>query len=92
MRALRPMCTTGRPSVHKSLAKVSELTPNYRCASARGISCGGAGISRGSACCRSDGRSLGRMRLDGSAMAESSPRRSWTFNAVDGRAPKTQGA
>jgi len=92
MRALRPMCTTGRRPVHRSLANVSGLTPNHRCASARGISCGGTGISRGSSCCRADGRSLGRMRLDGAAMVGVSPRRSPVFNAVDGRAPQTQGA
>jgi hypothetical protein len=45
MRALRPMCTTGRRPVHRSRAKVSELTPNHCCASSRGIRCGGTGIS-----------------------------------------------
>jgi hypothetical protein len=92
MRALRPMCTTGRRPVHRSRAKVSELTPNHRCASSRGISCGGTGISSGSSCCRADGRILGRRRLDGAAMARVAPRRSKTFDAVDRRTPQTGGA
>jgi hypothetical protein len=76
MRALRPMCTTGRRPVHRSLAKVSELTPNHRCASSRGISWGGGGISRGRSCCRGDERGRARGRLDIGGMAGGSPLKS----------------
>jgi hypothetical protein len=38
MRALRPRWTTGSWPVHRSSANASELTPNHRCASGRGIS------------------------------------------------------
>jgi hypothetical protein len=89
MRTLRPIWTTGRRPVHRSRAKVSGLTPNHRWASARGISCGGAGSSRGRSCCRADGRMRGRRRLGEAAMARVAPRRSWTCDAVDRHAPQT---
>ena len=92
MRGLRPMWTTGRRPEHKSLAKTSGLTPNHRCASSRGISCGDAGISRGKTCCRADGRVLGRMRLGGAAIAGVSPLKSRVSDAGDGNAPQTQRA
>jgi hypothetical protein len=75
MRVLRPRCTTGSWPVHSSRAKVSGLTPNHRCASSRGISCGGGGSSRGRSSWRADGRRLGRRCWDRAAMAGTSPRR-----------------
>ncbi len=89
MRGLRPMWTTGRRPEHRSLAKTSGLTPNHRCASSRGISCGDAGISRGKTCCRADGRVLGRMRLGGIAIAGVVPFKSQVFDAGGGNAPQT---
>jgi hypothetical protein len=74
-RALRPRCTTGSWPVHSSRTKVSGLTPNHRCASSRGISCGGGGSSRGRSSWRADGRRLGRRCGDRAAMARTSPRR-----------------
>ena len=92
MRTLRPRCTTGSWPVQRRRAKVSGLTPNHRCASARGISCGGAGRSKGSSCCRADGWGQGRGRLDGEAMIRVSPRRSGMCDAGNRGALPSRGA
>jgi hypothetical protein len=85
-RTLRPRCTTGSCPVHRSRAHVSELTPNQRRASGRGMSCGGAGSSSGSSCCRTDGRLRGRTRLDKAAMAGIPSLCSQAVDVVDGSA------
>jgi hypothetical protein len=92
MRALRPMCTTGRRPVHRSLANVSGLTPNHRCASSKGISCGGAGISRGRSCWRADGRVLVRRRLDAGGIPGGSPLTHRACDAIERRALQTRAA
>jgi hypothetical protein len=73
-------------TVHRSSAHVSGLTPHHRCASERWMSCGGAGSSSGSSCCRTDGRLRGRTRLDKAAMAGIPSLCSQAVDVVDGRA------
>jgi hypothetical protein len=90
IRALRPRCTTGSWPVHSSLANVSGLTPNHRCASSRGISCGGTGSSRGRSCCRGDERGRARGRLGAGGMAGGSPLKSRVGKTGEPCAPQTR--
>jgi hypothetical protein len=89
MQTLRPRCTTGNWPDSRSRVQVSRLTPSHRRASGSGMSWGGAGISRGKGNWSVDGRVRGRRCRDRAAMVGVAPRKAWTFDAVDSRAPRT---